>query len=360
MVNHQILITKLHNYGIRGLIGKLLENYLTNRTQTTIVNNIRSNPKQITCGVPQGSILGPLLFNLYINDLPNHSSATTRLFADDACLCYSGGDPYTLQTQINNELLKTNDWLKINRLTANYSKTNYIIFTKKRINFNFNIKMGGQILERVSEVKYLGVTLDKDLNWNKHLETVKSKISRGSYIISKLRYYTNLNTLKTIYYSLIYPHLMYCITSWGGIPKSSLEPLLRLQKKAVRIMTFNSFDTSSAPLFVTLEILPLDLIFKFNLLTLFHKIYNNKLPTPKGLVLLTQTHNYNTRIASNSNYYQNFNRTNLGQQTYISKGVKIWQTIPTEYKELSIHAFKKKIKIYFFNLLNSQISNLLK
>ena len=113
-VNHQILISKLHNYGIRGQIGKLLENYLTNRTQVTIVNNAKSNAKLITCGVHQGSILGTLLFNLYINDLPNHSAATTRLFADDACLCFSHKDPNTLQTQINHELSKTNDWLKIN------------------------------------------------------------------------------------------------------------------------------------------------------------------------------------------------------------------------------------------------------
>ena len=357
-VNHQILISKLHNYGIRGQIGKLLENYLTNRTQVTIVNNAKSNPKLITCGVPQGSILGPLLFNLYINDLPNHSAATTRLFADDACLCFSHKDPNTLQTQINRELSKTNDWLKINKLTANYSKTNYIIFTKKRINFNFNIIMGGQVLERVNDTKYLGVTLDKDLNWKKNIEMVKSKVSRGCYIISKLRYYTNLETLKIIYYSLIYPHLMYCITSWGGTSKSSLAPLLRLQKKAIRLMTFNSFDTSSAPLFSQLQILPLDLIYNFNISTLFHKIYKNKLPTPKGLVLLSQTHNYNTRISSKSNYYQNFNSINLGQQTYISKGVKIWQTIPTDLKELPVYAFKKKIKIFFLNFLNDQISNL--
>ena len=166
-------------------------------------------------------------------------------------------------------------------LTANYSKTNYIIFTKKRLKFNFTINMDDQILEQVNQVKYLGVTLDKNLNWKKLLETVKSKVSRGCYIISKLRHYTNLNTLKVIYYSLIYPHLIYCVTSWGGTFKSSLEPLSRVQRKAVRIMTFNPFDSSSAPLFVSLEILPLDLIYKLSISTLFYKIYHKNLPTPK-------------------------------------------------------------------------------
>ena len=186
--------------------------------------------------------------------------------------------------------------------------------------------MDDQILEQVNQVKYLGVTLDKNLNWKKLLETVKSKVSRGCYIISKLRHYTNLNTLKVIYYSLIYPHLIYCVTSWGGTFKSSLEPLSRVQRKAVRIMTFNPFDSSSAPLFVSLEILPLDLIYKLSISTLFYKIYHKHLPTPKNLTLLLHAHNYNTRMANNLNFYQNYNPTNLGQHTYLSKGVKIWQT----------------------------------
>ena len=104
-VNHQILIDKLNLYGIRGKTLNLLKNYMTNRKQITIINNVKSNPRTITCGVPQGSILGPLLFNLYINDLPNHINSTTRLFADDACLCFSAKDPQQLQNLTNNELI---------------------------------------------------------------------------------------------------------------------------------------------------------------------------------------------------------------------------------------------------------------
>ena len=197
----------------------------------------------MTCGVPQGSILGPLLFILYINDLPSQSDSTTRLFADDACLCFSDKDPFLLQTKINKELIKINNWLKINKLTANYSKTNFIIFTKKRIDFKFQIKMGEEVLQEVDETKYLGVILDKKLNWKSQLNIVQSKVSRGCYILSKLRHYVDINTLKMLYYALIYPYLMYCVTSWGGAPKTTLSPLVRLQKKAIRLMTFNTYDS---------------------------------------------------------------------------------------------------------------------
>ena len=351
-VNHNILLSKLHRYGIRGQIGNLLKNYLTNRTQITIIDNIKSKSERVTCGVPQGSILGPLLFNLYINDLPNQSDSTTRLFADDACLCFSDKDPQSLQTKINSELIKIMNWLKINKLTANYSKTNYIIFTKQRISFKFIIEMGGTILEEVNEAKYLGVILDKKLNWKSHLNSVNVKVSRGCYMLSKLRHLMNLDTLKMLYYSLVYPYLTYCITSWGGAPNTTIAPLIRLQKKVIRIMTFHSYDSPSLPIFSKLQILPLNSIYNMSLSTLIHKFYKNKLISPDNLILLSQTHNYSTRLSKSSNYYLNINRTNLGQQTYLTKGIKIWQTLPIEYKSLPIQMFKKKIKFHFLKLID--------
>ena len=353
-VNHQILMDKLYKYGIRGIMHKLLTNYLTNRSQITLINQAKSNPKLITCGVPQGSILSTILFNLYINDLPNHSNSTTRLFADDACLCFSAKDSIQLETLTNKELIKTNDYLKINKLTTNYSKSKYIIFTKKRTQHIFNIKMDKHTLDRVNEIKYLGVTLDNKLNWKPHLQSVRLKISQGSYIISKLKHYIDIDVLKMIYYSTVYPHLTYCVTSWGGSPKSNLLPLITLQKRILRIMTNSPYNSTSAPIFSKLKILPMEKIYHFNLAILFHKLHKRKILKPPSLNLLSQTHNYNTRLSKTHNYHQNYNRINLGQQTYSSKGVKIWQKIPTEFKSLPAHLFKKKIKNYFLIHLNTQ------
>ena len=124
--------------------------------------------------------------------------------------------------------------MKVNKLSLNYTKTNYMIFTRKKEKFDFNLKLDGFTLERVASTKYLGVIIDEKLNWSLHIKHIHRKLSRSSYILSKLRHYVNLDTLKTLYYSLIYPHITYCISTWGG---ASIKPLVTLQKKIVRIIT---------------------------------------------------------------------------------------------------------------------------
>ena len=238
-VDHGILIAKLANYGIRGVPAELIKSYLGDRCQTTVSNGTKSDPKVVTCGVPQGSILGPLLFSLYINDIPNVSSFHISLFADDACLLLSNSCPQRLEFFVNNELIKVNDWLKVNKLSVNYNKTNYIIFTKRKAKFKFNIKLEGHTIERVTNIKYLGVILNEKLHWAPHIHHIKNKISKSAYLISKLRHYVNLDTLKMVYYSLVYSHLIYCITSWGGAPTTVLQPILVLQRKIIRMMTFS-------------------------------------------------------------------------------------------------------------------------
>ena len=165
----------MHRYGIRGLAGDLLHSYLTGRSQSTIANNKKSKPEEITCGVSQGSILGPLLFNLYINDLATVSDLTVRLYADDACLTFSESNLTVLQNAMNKELNLVNDWLKVNKLSVNYTKSNYLLFTNTKHKHKFNININGNTLEQIKEINYLGVWIDDQLNWKKHLETVQKK-----------------------------------------------------------------------------------------------------------------------------------------------------------------------------------------
>ena len=356
-VDHSILLSKLYNYGLRGNAAKLILDYLTNRTQTTIINGIKSNPEKITCGVPQGSILGPLLFILFINDLPNQSNLTTRLFADDACLSYSHKNPTELENIMNKELVIINNWIKSNKLTINYSKSNFIIFANKIRKHKFNIHMDGNTLEQVKSTRYLGVVLDEKLNWKEHIKTIQSKISRGSYILSKIRHYVDFNTLKMLYFSLIYPHLNYCITSWGGISQSVLLPLFKLQKKIIRIITFSAYDSASAPLFNKLKFLPLNHIYQRNILILIHKIHKKLIPVPPQLIFIQDIHNHNTRLSSKQNYFQHFNKLKIGQYSYLTQGLKLWRNIPNDFKNIPVLPFKNKIKNYLLGLLIDDTQN---
>ena len=229
-VDHKIMLTKLYNYGVRGLPFKLFTDYLTNRTQQTIINGHKSTPLPITCGVPQGSssILGPPFFNVYINDIISSSNFNIKLFADDACLTYSSNNTDNLQTTINHELNNINKWRISNKLSINFSKSNYMVFTRKKTNLNLNLTMEDNKLIRVNKIKYLGVILDEKLNWKDHINYLTNKISKSSYIISKIRHYVDLPLLNMLYYSMVHPHLIYCVTVWGGAPLSILKPLTTL------------------------------------------------------------------------------------------------------------------------------------
>ena len=215
-VNHDVLLTKLYNYGIRGVTADLFKSYLTDRTQRTVINNSISDIINLNCGIPQGSILGPLFFIIYINDLIDITKLSVKLFADDACLSYSCSNISSLEQIVNNELQIVNEWRMRNKLSVNFEKSNFMVFTRKKDKFNIQLTMEGHKLEQVSETKYLGVILDCKLNWSSHINFIRNKISRASYIISKIRYYVDLPILKMIYFSLVHPHLSYCVTAWGG------------------------------------------------------------------------------------------------------------------------------------------------
>ena len=188
-VDHSILIRKLRRYGVRGIPLKLLESYLTDRLQYTLINNYSSQSKTIRCGVPQGSTLGPLLFLIYVNDLYLASKFDLNLFADDAYLAMSNTSSGQLEIDVNNELVKIHNWLNINKLSLNIKKTKFIIFKNTRKNnlYKFNIKFGSQTIEQTEEIKYLGVIIDSNLNWKPHIKFIKNKVSSGCWVLFKLK-----------------------------------------------------------------------------------------------------------------------------------------------------------------------------
>ena len=184
-----------------------MQSYLSNRKQCTVINKDKSSSHGVTHGVPQGSTLGPLLFLIYTNDLPKVSNLKVRLFADDAILTLGDKDEKNLQHIMNDQLTKIDDWTKINQLTINYKKTNFMIFTrKKKISSPLSIRIGQNIINHKTNVKYLGVVIDEKMSWKNHVNYLCSKLAKGCWTISKLRNYVDLHTSRILYYSLIYPH----------------------------------------------------------------------------------------------------------------------------------------------------------
>ena len=216
------------------------KSYLTNRKQYVSLNGESSELKQIACGVPQGSCLGPLLFLLYINDLPNISEVLHfYLFADDTHIYYKADNMEKLETVINKELRKLGTWLIVNRLSLNIDKTNYLIFHpyNKPLKQRITLKIHKKAISESDYIKYIGIMVDSTLTWNIHIDKISKTISRATGLLYKIRPFVNNKTLKMLYYSLVYPHLNYVTEVWGSADPLYLNRILILQKRIVRMLT---------------------------------------------------------------------------------------------------------------------------
>ena len=226
-VNHKILLTKLDHYGIRGSAHDLLKSYLTNRKQYVKIGNCKSELGQINCGVPQGSVLGPLLFLLYINDL--HKACTIgnlRIFADDTTLffkCNNKDDITAIGTQIMTQL---NEWFKANKLTLNSDKSNFVIFRSRQnkvTNLPVQINFENTCIKRSESAKFLGVFLDVHLTWNYHITEVCNKLKRYFKIFYFIRNFVNIEQIRTIYYAFIFSRIKYGISTFGFTDENKLK-----------------------------------------------------------------------------------------------------------------------------------------
>ena len=217
-VQHKILLKKLNHYGIRGVVNNFFESYLTNRSQAVIIHDNHSSQSNIDIGVPQGSSLAPLLFLLYLNDLPNCISSTPRLFADDTCILVKANTSNELKYYLNYELEKINDWIVVNKLTLNAAKFSAIIIKPKLHSppVEMNLSCAAGSIKVVSSAKYLGVFIDDKLNFQEHIKHLEKKVSHSVGIISKLKNYVPTHALFKLYYTLVHSHLLYGLIVWGN------------------------------------------------------------------------------------------------------------------------------------------------
>ena len=209
--------------------------------------------------MPQGSILGPLLFILYINDFSKASDLLfTILFADDTSVFIEGTSYNNIINDMNRELEKVDKWLKSNKLTVNIKKTQYMLFHHTRIKHKVHedrVHISRNNLARVNNIKFLGVIIDSKLNWSDHITYIQNKISKSIGILTKIRGFLNKKSLRNLYYSFLYPCLTYCVEVWGNAHDTYLDPLIKLPKKCVRVITFSYYLEHTTPLFEQLDIL---------------------------------------------------------------------------------------------------------
>ncbi|MCP4484704.1 MAG: reverse transcriptase family protein, partial [Flavobacteriaceae bacterium] len=254
-VNHEILLQKLEHYGFRGIAYSWFKSYLHKRTQTVNINGTNAKELNVNCGVPQGSVLGPLLFLIYINDIYTSSQILQfRLFADDTSILFANKCLDALEQTINSELVKVSSWLLANKLSLNVSKSNFLLVCSRKPNRDIQLKINNTNLKQENYTKYLGVMIDEKLNLKLHLKQINLKLSKGIGILYKLRHLVPKETLKTLYSSFIQSHILYGILNWGCANKTALEPIKRNLRKAIRVIDFAHHTAHSEPIFKRLKI----------------------------------------------------------------------------------------------------------
>lgn len=349
-IDRSILLMKLKYYGVTGVVLRWLENYLSHRKQVTRINGSISAKISNNLGVPQGSVLGPLLFLIYFNDINNvPGNHKISLFADDTLVYVESDSLGEALREMNSCLLNINRYLKCNKLKLNISKTKGMIVTTKSRHHSvdpstIDIMIDNEAIEIVTEIKYLGLILDNTLSLNNHAEYIIRKITKKLYFFSRSARFLSMYARLTCYNCLVKPHFDYCATLMFLFNQNKIVQLQKLQNRGMRIILKQNRFTAIADMHATLRWLTVWQRFYFLAMLFIFKITQGLQPAYLNdfLVRNNAIHNYPTRTVNN--FYVPRTTFKSTMNSLFFKGLVSYNSLPNEVKHsTSVKLFKRNL-----------------
>lgn len=351
-IDRQILLDKLNYYGIKGNVHKWFQQYLSNRLQITKIGKATSDPLTNNIGVPQGSILGPLLFIIYLNDINKIECDFMNLFADDTLISCSGTDLNETVNKMNEVLDKINIYVNINKLKLNVKKTKAMILnTPYKLSISnietFKLKINNEEIQWVNEIKYLGVIIDNTLKFRNYFEYIQKKISKKLFFFSRVSAYLPMYSRLTVYRTIIQPHVDYCSTILFLLDKNQLQSLQKLQNRGMRIILRCNRYTPIEWMLKTLNWFSVEQRVFYMCMVFIFKLSKNLLPNyfDDFTIRNNSIHQHHTRARNNFHIHRTQYKQSMKSLFY--KGLNKFNELPDNLKNSnSLKIFKQNIVSY--------------
>lgn len=332
-VDREVLLRKLQRYGIRGVAHGWFSTYLSGRVQTVRVDGEFSEPLSIGCGVPQGSVLGPILFLLYLNDITNlNIQGGFTLFADDTTILWRSSSGDLLEGAMSEDLCRIKEWCDSNSLCLNIDKTKILAFGFD----NISLHIENEQIENKTVVNFLGISIDKKLKFEEHIFGLSRRLSSGCFAIRVVSAELDTSTARMVYFSLFESHIRYGIVFWGLCNHQLFNSIFVLQKRAIRYMCRVRSRDHCRPLFIRHGILTLVCLFILETVSLLHKKYFNQ---PESASV---RHTYETRQSQNIRLP--IPRLTLTKRSIIYESLKLYNHLSVECRQLPYLQFRRRVK----------------
>ena len=355
-VDHKILLKKMHHYGIRGTVNTWFKSYLENRKQYVSVNGVDSQTKVICTGVPQGSVLGPLLFLLYVNDIAKavrNTSVKIMLFADDTNVFIQGPNIRMVKKVAEQVMTHLTNWFKNNKLTLNVDKTQFSIFKSGNKNIPADCEMlnfNGNVVRRVEQALYLGAMLDEKLNWKTHVTTLITKLVKYASSFKLISKMIPKKCKRQLYFAYVYSQIQYAIEVYGHTAKQNIKKIQVLQNRILKILYSKDWYTSTDTLHKELDLLKVEDIFKLKVVHFTFQQRKGLLPNIFDSYFSKNENVHDHRTRQSHKLHLPRTQGKIGQKTMKVLGVNLYNGLPENITSSeTVKNFRKKTKKFFIS-----------